>query len=80
MKRILTLIFLLALLILMPILASHYTDGWKVWSILPPLVAITLAFVTKNVVISLFIGIFSGAYMIVLQSGSKWTAIIRGFV
>ena len=64
----------------MPLLSQHYADGWKIWSILPPLVAITLAFVTKNVVVSLFIGIFSGAYMIVLQHGSKFTAIIRGFV
>ncbi len=47
---------------------------------MPPLIAITLAFVTRNVVVSLFIGIFSGAYMIVLQTGPKLTAIIRGFV
>ncbi len=80
MKRVFTLIFLLLILILMPILAPHYTDGWKIWSILPPLVAITLAFVTKNVVISLFIGIFSGAYMIVLNTGPKLTAFVRGFV
>jgi len=80
MKRIFTLVFMLIILILMPLLSQHYADGWKIWSILPPLVAITLAFVTKNVVVSLFIGIFSGAYMIVLQHGSKFTAIIRGFV
>lgn len=80
MKRVLTLIFLLLLLILLPLLVPHLTEGWGAWSILPPLVAITLAFVTKNVVISLFIGIFSGAYMIVLQNGPKWTAMIRGFV
>lgn len=80
MKRIFTLSFILIFLILMPILAPHYADGWKFWSILPPLVAITLAFVTKNVVVSLFIGVFSGAYMIVLQTGPKLSAIIRGFV
>lgn len=80
MKRNLTLAFIAVLLILMPLLAPHYTGGWKAWSILPPLVAITLAFVTKNVVVSLFIGIFSGAYMIVLQTGPKISAIIRGFV
>ncbi len=80
MKRISTLVFLLVFLILMPILAPHFSDGWKAWSIIPPLVAITLAFVTKNVVVSLFIGIFSGAYMIVLNTGPKWTAIIRGFI
>lgn len=33
--------------------------GW--WSILPPLLTIVLALVTKDVVLSLFLGIFSGA-------------------
>ena len=80
MKRILSLVFILIFLILMPILAPHYVDGWKAWGIIPPIVAISLAFLTKNVVISLFIGIFSGAYLIVLQSGPKLTAVFRAFV
>jgi len=80
MKRVLTLVFVLVLLVLMPLLASHYSDGWKAWGIIPPLVAISLAFLTKNVVISLFIGIFSGTYMIVLQDGSRLTAVVRAFV
>ncbi|MDR1747994.1 MAG: Na+/H+ antiporter NhaC family protein [Spirochaetaceae bacterium] len=34
------------------------------WGIIPPLLTITLAFVTKDVVISLFLGIFSGALIV----------------
>ncbi|MGO1529185.1 MAG: Na+/H+ antiporter NhaC family protein, partial [Senegalia sp. (in: firmicutes)] len=36
--------------------------GWL--AIIPPLVAITLAFITKRVLISLFLGIFSGGLII----------------
>ncbi|MFN3691347.1 MAG: Na+/H+ antiporter NhaC family protein [Fervidobacterium sp.] len=34
-----------------------------VWAILPPLVAIVLSFVTKNVLLSLFLGIFTGGLL-----------------
>ncbi|MFN6991313.1 MAG: hypothetical protein ACK4MM_01185 [Fervidobacterium sp.] len=34
-----------------------------VWAILPPLVAILLSFVTKNVLLSLFLGIFTGGLL-----------------
>ncbi|MDD3966743.1 MAG: Na+/H+ antiporter NhaC family protein [bacterium] len=80
MKRYVTLAFILIFIVLMPLIAPHYAQGWKIWSIMPPVVAITLAFLTKNVVVSLFIGIFSGAYLIVLQTGSPFSAIVRAFV
>lgn len=80
MKRYVTLAFILIFIVLMPLIAPHYAQGWKIWSIIPPVVAITLAFLTKNVVVSLFIGIFSGAYLIVLQTGSPFSAIVRAFV
>ena len=35
--------------------------GW--WTLLPPALAIILAFTTKDVILSLFIGVFSGAYI-----------------
>jgi len=34
------------------------------WTMVPPLVAIVLAFITRNVVLSLFLGVFSGAMML----------------
>lgn len=47
-------------------------------TLLPPLVAITLAFITKNVVLSLFIGIFTGTFLINI-SGGIFSAINKGF-
>lgn len=52
--------------------------GW--FSIIPPLVAITLAFITKNVVLSLFIGIFSGAFMLQLADNNFIMAIVQAFL
>ena len=48
-------------------------------TITPPLVAIVLAFITKNVVFSLFMGIFSGAYIISLADGNVITAFVGAF-
>lgn len=46
---------------------------WKalnIWTLIPPFVAITLAFLTKNVIISLFLGIMSGTIMVSLVGGT----------
>ena len=61
--------FLIALFVVIVIMtvAAFVTDGEDVtetaWSLLPPLIAITLALVTKEVYSSLFIGIISGALL-----------------
>lgn len=44
------------------------------WSVLPAIIAIVLAFVTKNVVFSLFVGAFSG--ILILVSGNPLDAIL----
>lgn len=65
-------------------------DGWceetvdffapgGVWSLLPPIIAIALAFMTKNVVVSLLVGVFSGAFLIALQSQSPGMAVLDSF-
>lgn len=51
-----------------------------VWTILPPLLAITLAFVTKNVVLSLFLGVLSGTFMMELQGSNVFGALGKGFL
>lgn len=56
------------------------TVNFGIWSILPPLVAIALAFITKNVVISLFIGTMTGCVMLQLNGFNIITAIIQGFL
>lgn len=65
MLLVLTFVLLLAL----PAFASTAEDNaarFGIWTLIPPLVAITLAFITKNVVISLFIGILSGTFILTL--------------
>ena len=47
------------------------------WAILPPLVAIVLALITKEVYSSLFIGILTGA---VLYAGADFGGILNHFV
>lgn len=46
-------------------------------AILPPLLAITLAIITKQVILSLFVAIFAGALM--LNFGNPWTALYDAF-
>ena len=41
-----------------PAVAAANADRFGLLTLLPPLVAITLAFITRNVVISLFMGYF----------------------
>ena len=59
------LVLLLILVLSLPVFAegeSTANFGWL--SILPPLLAILLAFITKQVLVSLFLGIFIGATML----------------
>lgn len=50
-------------------------------TLVPPILAIILAFITKNVVISLFIGALSGTFILQLANGSNFfMAIINSFV
>lgn len=52
--------------------------GW--WTLLPPLVAITLAFITKNVVLSLFLGVLSGAVLLQTPLYGFVGGIAQGFL
>lgn len=50
------------------------------WTILPPIIAIALAFITKNVVISLFIGTLSGCFLLQIIGSNPFMAIIQAFL
>lgn len=54
-------------------------EKWGPLTLTPPLVAITLAFITKNVVLSLFIGVFTGAFLINMQGANVLMAFIGAF-
>ncbi|WP_069638065.1 Na+/H+ antiporter NhaC family protein [Campylobacter pinnipediorum] len=50
-----------------------------IWTLLPPLIAIVLAFITKDVILSLFIGVFSGTFLINIINENIFLALIKGF-
>lgn len=50
------------------------------WTLLPPLVAILLAFVSKNVVLSLFLGVFTGTFLLSLNGSGIFNALLNGFL
>lgn len=54
--------------------------SFGMWSILPPLVAIALAFITKNVIVSLFLGTMTGCVMMQLNGMNIFSSIIQGFL
>lgn len=49
-------------------------------TLVPPVVAIILAFITKNVVVSLFIGIMSGSFIINLSDTNVFNAFVLSFL
>lgn len=56
--------------------AKHY--GFL--TLVPPIVAILLAFLTKNVIISLFIGTLSGTFLVSLVDSSFLGALVNSFL
>ena len=82
-------VFLLTLLVLIvPSFAVFAADDvaadnaskFGLLTILPPLVAIALAFITKNVVISLFLGTISGCFLLQISGNNVIYAIVHSFL
>lgn len=63
-----------------PEVAKANADKFGLWTLLPPLIAIILAFITKNVVLSLFIGVFSGTFLLELTGHNVFYALSHGFL
>lgn len=55
-------------------------ERFGIWTVIPPLVAIVLAFITKNVVVSLFIGALAGCFMIQVVDQNAFNALIQAFL
>lgn len=55
-------------------------ERFQWFTIIPPVVAIILAFITKNVVISLFVGVLSGCFMIQLIDYNLFGTIVHSFL
>ena len=60
--------------------AAVNAERFGLLTLIPPIVAIVLAFITKNVVISLFIGILSGSFLISLTGYNVFYALIQAFL
>ena len=56
--------------------ANHY--GFL--TLIPPIVAIVLAFLTKNVIISLFVGTLAGTFLVSLVDKSIIGALVNSFL
>jgi Na+/H+ antiporter NhaC len=72
--------YLILLLCLLPAVAvfAESTEGgssFGIISLLPPLLAIALAFITRQVLLSLFLGVFSGALM--MNGWNPFIAFLR---
>ncbi|WP_024614148.1 Na+/H+ antiporter NhaC family protein [Clostridium sp. Ade.TY] len=84
------LVFLLTFILMMSIstvaFAAEVDPGtlnaekFGLWTIIPPLVAIVLAFITKNVVVSLFIGALAGCFMLQIVDQNAFSALIQAFL
>lgn len=55
-------------------------ERFGLFTLIPPIIAILLAFITKNVVISLFIGVLSGGFILNLTGFNIFTALTQAFL
>ncbi len=88
-RRYFALLAVVALVVLAfscPALAADSSKGaenariFGLWTLIPPVVAIVLAFMTKNVVLSLFLGVFSGCLMLEGKGFDLYSAFVNGFL
>lgn len=86
-KYVVALLTLVLIILVAPISFAQETDiafqnanKFKFLTLIPPIVSILLAFITKNVVISLFIGILSGSFLLSLNSTNLLLALPQGFI
>ncbi|MCR1951023.1 MULTISPECIES: Na+/H+ antiporter NhaC family protein [unclassified Clostridium] len=61
-------------------IATSNANHYGLLTLIPPVIAIVLAFLTKNVIISLFIGTLSGTFLVQLVDNSLFNAIINSFL
>jgi len=80
-KKFFTSLILMAFLPLMLFAeAKDNSITYGALTLLPPLVAIVLAFLTRNVIFSLFMGIFTGTFMVNVSGANIFTSFFNAFV
>ena len=60
--------------------AGQNAAKFGIWTLIPPIVAISLAFITKNVIVSLVIGIMSGGFILNISGNNPFMAIFYSFL
>ena len=73
-------LFVVAFLVLCMILAPVTEAVGTLWSLLPPVVAIGLALITKEVYSSLFIGILTGGVVYAFASGTGFEGMFTSVI
>ena len=83
-------VFLLSFILIMSLSVTAFAaevdpgvlnaEKFGIWTIVPPLVAIVLAFITKNVVISLFIGALAGCFMLQIGGMNVFEGFVQAFL
>ncbi len=61
-------------------MAQINANKYGMLTLIPPIVAIILAFITKNVLLSLFTGIFSGIYILLLEKHNIFSSFMFSFL
>ncbi len=88
-KRNVRLLLMTAMMILMSSVSSFAaeqdlavinSERYGMLTLLPPLVAIVLAFITKNVIVSLVIGVMSGGFLLNLNGVNVFSALFNSFL
>lgn len=86
-RRIILIIMLLLIVLSTVAMATEGGDAvvsnsarFGIFTLIPPVLSIILAFITKNVVISLFIGVLSGSFMLQLAGHNVISSIVFAFL
>lgn len=73
-------LFVLSLIITQTPHNDNNAVGFGALTLLPPLVAIILAFITKETILSLFIGVFVGEFMISVNNLNIIESVVNAFL
>ena len=61
-------------------IAAENAAKFGIWTLIPPLVAISLAFITKNVIVSLVSGLMSGGFILNITGNNPFMALFYSFL
>ena len=59
---------------------AQNAEQFGIFTLIPPIVAISLAFITKNVIVSLVIGIMSGGFILNITNSNPFMALFYSFL